>query len=183
MNVLNTFLILVGAYLAVFSESAFGGLRWVLGAQVDVLPALMVYASLSADLLTVALLALLGGLWFDSLSANPLGVSILPLFLPGLAVYLKRDLILREQTFAQVALGLALSAGTPLLTLLLLLTAGRLPLLGWGTLWQWIVMGVGGAVAAPLWFKLFGWLERGLVHNRDVQSSFRSDREIRRGRS
>ena len=26
------------------------------------------------------LLALLGGLWFDSLSANPLGVTVLPLF-------------------------------------------------------------------------------------------------------
>jgi hypothetical protein len=183
MNVLNTFLILIGAYLSVFLESAFGGLRSLLGAQIDLLPALMVYASLSADLLTVVLLATLGGLWFDSLSANPLGVSILPLFLPGLVIYVTRDLILREQVYAQSVLGLALSATTPLLTLLLLLTGGRLPLLGWGTLWQWIVLSVGGAVAAPLWFKLFGRLERGLVHNRDVQSSFRSDREIRRGRS
>jgi hypothetical protein len=183
MNPLNTFLILAAAYLAVYLESAFGGLRSVLGAQIDLLPALMVYASLTADLATVALLAVLGGLWFDSLSANPFGVSILPLFLPGLVVHFSRELILRQATYAQFVLGLALSAGTPLLTLLLLLTAGHLPLLGWGTLWQWIVMSVGGAVATPLCFKVFGWLQRGLVHNSDVQSSFRLDREIRRGRS
>ena len=44
----------------------------------------------------------LGGLWFDSLSANPLGVSVLPLFLVGLAIHLNRELILRDQAFAQV---------------------------------------------------------------------------------
>ena len=42
---------------------------------------------------TVTLLArLLGGLWFDSLSANPLGVTVLPLFAIGLAIHLKREL-------------------------------------------------------------------------------------------
>ena len=50
-----------------------------LGAQIDLLPALMVYAALNAGLPTVALLAVFGGLWFDTLSANPLGISILPL--------------------------------------------------------------------------------------------------------
>jgi len=183
MNWLRTMFILLAAYLAVFWESAFRGLRPLLGAQIDLLPPLLVYTSLSADLVTVALLAALGGLWFDSLSANPLGVSVLPLFLPGLAIYVKRDLILREQAFAQLALGLAASAATPLLTLLLLLTAGHPPLLGWGTIWQWLVLCVGGAVATPVWFEFFGWLERVLVHNRTEQSSFRADREIRRGRS
>lgn len=183
MNWLNTIIILAAAYLAVFWEAAFRGLRPLLGAQIDLLPALVVYAALSADLVTVALLAALGGLWFDSLSANPLGISVMPLFLPGLVIHLNRDLILREQTFAQFVLGLAASFAAPLLTLLVLLTAGHQPLLGWGTLWQMIVLGVGGAAATPVCFELFGWLQRVLVHNRSVQSSFRSDREIRRGRS
>ena len=135
MNWLNTLFVLGAAFLAVFWEAAFGGVRHLLGAQIDLLPPLMVYASLCTGLTTV-LLAVCGGLWFDSLSANPLGVSMLPLFVIGLAIYLKRDLILRDQTFAQLVLGLAASAAAPVLTLLVLLTMGRAPLLGWGTLWQ-----------------------------------------------
>jgi hypothetical protein len=76
---LQTILILAAAFLAVFGEAAafpvFGEAlpRHWLGAQVDLLPALMVYAALNTDIVTVSLLAVLGGLWFDALSANPLG--------------------------------------------------------------------------------------------------------------
>jgi len=182
MNWLNTVFVLGAAFLAVFWETAFGGVRHLLGAQVDLLPPLMVYASLFTGISTVTLLALCGGLWFDSLSANPLGVTVLPLFAVGLAIHVNRELILREETFAQLVLGLGASAATPLLTLLLLLTIGRAPLLGWGTVWQLLVLGVGGAIATPICFELFGWLQRTLVHRGAIQTSFRPDREIRRGR-
>jgi hypothetical protein len=182
MNWLNTAFVLGAAFLAVFWEAAFSGVRHLVGAQVDLLPPLMVYAALSTGLTTVTLLALCGGLWFDSLSANPLGVTVLPLFAIGLAIYLKRDLILRDETFARLVLGLGASAAAPLLTLLLLLSLRQVPLLGWGTLWQLIVMSVGGAIATPICFELFGWLQRTLVHHHAVESSFRADREIRRGR-
>jgi len=56
-----------------FFASGAAGLREWLGAQVDLLPALMVYAALYTGLANVAGLAVLGGLWFDGLSANPLG--------------------------------------------------------------------------------------------------------------
>jgi cell shape-determining protein MreD len=182
MNLLNTIFVLGAAYVAVFWEAAFGGVRHLLGAQIDLLPALMVYAALCTGLTTVALLAICGGLWFDSLSANPLGVSVLPLFLIGLGIYLKRDLILRDETVARLVLGFGVSTAAPILTLLLLFTMGRMPLVGWGTLWQLTVMSVGGAIATPICFELFDWLERLLMHNRAVESSFRTDREIRRGR-
>src|SRR5439155_23751367 len=103
MNWLNTILVLLVAYLAVFWEAAFNGVRHLLGAQIDLLPALMVYASLYGGFTTVILLAVLGGLWFDSLSANPLGVSVLPLFIIGVTIYASRELILRSQTVAQLA--------------------------------------------------------------------------------
>lgn len=182
MNWLQTILVLGAAFVAVFWEAAFGGVRYLLGVQIDLLPPLMVYASLYTGLTTVTLLSLCGGLWFDSLSANPLGVSVLPLFVIGLVLHRQRELVLRDQTFAQLVLGLAASAAAPLMTLLLLLTMGRAPLLGWGTLWQLVVLSVGGAVATPVCFELFGWLHRALVHQGDTQSSFRPDREIRRGR-
>jgi hypothetical protein len=182
MNWLITLLIIAAAFLAVFWEAAFQGVRHVLGAQIDLLPSLMVYAALCSNLATVCLLACFGGLWFDSLSANPLGTSILPLFAVGFAIHLWRDLILREQPFAQTVLGLAAGAATPILALLLLLTIGRAPQLGWGTLWQLLVMSTGGAVTTPLVFLLFEWLQKTLVHAPIAESSFRPDREIRRGR-
>lgn len=182
MNLLNTIFVLAAAFLAVFWEAAFSGVRHLLGAQVDLLPALTVYAGLCGELSTVCLLAVFGGLWFDSLSATPLGISVLPLLLVGLAIHLNREIILRDQVFAQTVLGLAASALVPLLTLGLLLTAGRSPMLGWGTLWQLLVMSLGGALATPIFFAFFEWLRRALVHSPLRESSFRADREIRRGR-
>src|SRR5258708_30909117 len=139
MNVFNTILVLISAFLAVFWEAAFQGLRHLLGAQVDLLPPLMVYASLRGSFVTITLVSVLGGLWLDSLSANPLGISILPLFLVGLPIYLKRELILRDQPFAQFIMGLLASGIAATLTLGLLLTTAHHPLLGGGTLWQFAV--------------------------------------------
>ncbi len=182
MKSLDTVFVLFAAFLAVFWEAAFQGIHRLLGAQIDLLPPLMVYASLSAGLSTVVLLAICGGLGLDSLSANPLGVSVLPLLAVGIAIHACRELILREQMFARIVIGLGASAAVPVLTLLLLLTTSLQPLLGWGTLWQLLVMSVGGALATPLFFVLFGWLHRVLGNVLVAELSFRPDREIRRGR-
>ncbi len=182
MSWFNTVLVLGAAFLAVFWESAFGLLRHLLGAQVDLLPPLVVYASMSASFPALCLLAVCGGLWYDSLSANPLGLSILPLFVVGAALYSQRELILKSQPFAQFVLGAIASLVSPALMLMLLLTTGHPPLVGWGTLWQFVVMGLGGAVATPVIFVVFEWLQRMLVHHHVVETSFRPDREIRRGR-
>jgi rod shape-determining protein MreD len=183
MNVLQTILIFAAAFLVVFGEAVLPGLRHLLGAQVDLLPAIMVYAALNANISVVALLAVFGGLWFDSLSANPLGVTILPLLVVGFAIYLRRDLILRELPFAQIILGAAASAIVPALTILLLLTGAQQPLLGWGSLWQWLMMITGGAIATPILFALFAWCQHALGYQPRTETSFRTDREIRRGKN
>jgi hypothetical protein len=182
MNPLSTILVLVGAFLAVFGEATFPALRELLGAQVGLLPALMVYAALNTGIATVAALAVLGGLWFDALSANPFGVTILPLFVVGFVIYLQRELILRELPFAQFIMGAIASAVVPALTILLLLTGEKSPLLGWGSLWQWLVMTLGGGAATPVIFRLFDWFHQALGYPPRAETSFRSDREIRRGR-
>jgi rod shape-determining protein MreD len=182
MNPLNSILVLAGAFLAVFGEAAFPALRQLLGAQVDLLPALMVFAALNTDIVTVALIAVMGGLCFDALSANPFGVTILPLFAVGFAISWQRELILRKSPFAQFIIGAAASAVTPALTVLFLLTAGKEPLLGWGSLWQWLVMTVGGATATPIIFALFNWCNHALGYQPRTETSFRPDREIRRDR-
>ena len=62
MNLFTNILVLLAALLAVFWESAFHGIRHLIGVQVDLLPALVVYASLYGSFTTLCLLALVGGL-------------------------------------------------------------------------------------------------------------------------
>jgi cell shape-determining protein MreD len=177
-----TIFVLAAAFVAVFLEASVGLGRKLLGAQVDVLPALMVYAALTLGFTTIVLLAICGGLWFDSLSLNPVGASVLPLLLIGLLIYRSRELLLREHLFAQVVLGVAAGAVQPLGTLFILLNKGQTPLLSWLTLWQWLVIALGAGLVTPVCFKLFDRLHRALEYQPVTQTSFRPDREIKRGR-
>lgn len=183
MNVLKSIIILLAAFVAVFLQAVVDGPRNFLGAQIDLLPAIVVYASLSADLVTVSLVAVLGGLWFDALSVNPLGISILPLFMVAFLIFPRRGLLMRDQFYARFVLGLGASALVPVLTLVLLLSTHHTPLVGWGTLWILIVMSVGGGVLTPVCFGLFDMLTQALSYLPAAESSFRADREIRRGRN
>ncbi|GDY23932.1 hypothetical protein LBMAG56_52790 [Verrucomicrobiota bacterium] len=186
MNFLNPILtpvaILLAAFVAAFLGAAVNPLSTWLHAQIDFLPAVMVFAALTAGITTVTVTACLGGLWQDSLSANPLGISILPLFLVGLIVHRSHELILRDQPFAQFAVGLGASALAPFLTVLLLYTMGRQPIVGWGSLWQWLVVSLIGAVATPLIFWAMGGLTASLTHPVFHESKHRPDRSVRRGR-
>lgn len=175
-------LLLVVSFVAVYWQAVFEPFRRLLGTQPDLLPSLVVYAALAHGMPGVLMVALSGGLFVDSLSMNPLGASILPLFAAGLAITFWRDLVLREETFAQMLLGAAASAFVAVISLLLLLTAGHTPALGWGTLWQLAVMTAAGAVATPLWFAVFAILTRAFSYTRLPENAFRPDREIRRGR-
>lgn len=183
MNWLSPILMLLAAFLAVFFEASFSGYRNLLLAQIDLLPVLMVYTSLTHGILLIAGLAVAGGLWFDSLSANPLGASVLPLFVIGLAIYRYRGVLLRENTYAQFMFGLGASAAAPLMTLLIVLGLGENPMIGWLFLWQLIVMSLVGAVLTPLCFRVFDFIERKLNYQPVSEPSFRPDREIKRGRS
>jgi hypothetical protein len=62
------------------------------------------------------------------------------------------------------------------------LNLGREPLLGWSALWQWVAGTVAGGALAPMLFGLFGWMRRAFEYPAMKQSSFREDREIKRGR-
>ncbi len=181
MNHLNTIAILVVAYTAVFLEAQYRGLRLLLGSQIDLLPPLMVCTGLSTGIASVGVVATAGGLWFDSLSANPLGISILPLFIVGVAIHHWRDLILREKLHAQFVLGFAASTAVPLLTTLSLLARGTEPLLDWWSLWRWLVMAVGGAVATPVLCAFFGQVRRAFSYQPQATITFRPDREIKHG--
>src|SRR5262245_38641010 len=182
MKQLNLILLLVVTYVVVWLQSTFNELRHVLGVQIDLLPSLVVYAALRSNLAGLTCVAVLGGLLQDSLSANPLGVTLLPLFVFGSAIQQGREYILREQGYAQMILGLAASAGTPLVAALILINLDARPLLGWFSLWPWVVVSVVGALFTPIWFQIFDALGSILNYRPFGQGSFRPDREIKRGR-
>lgn len=185
MNRLNTLFLLLAAYGTVFLQATFQDLRHLLGAQVDLLPSLVVYTALSSGIVTLALVTACGGLWFDALSSNPLGLTVLPLFLVGLVIHRSRDFILRTEPQAQRLLGLAASLLVPLGSLLLLTAntdPGERPLVGWFSLWQWLVVGAAGAVFTPVWFRVFDLVGRTLHYRPLGETTFRSDRQIKRGR-
>jgi cell shape-determining protein MreD len=179
MNWFNTIAILLLAYLAVFFQATFNELRHFAGVQVDLLPGLVVYTAISSGIVTLTLVTVCAGLWFDSLTANPLGLSTLPLFLIGLFIQRNRDAILRDQPYAQMLLASAL---VPLFCVLILLNTGTRPLIGWFSLWQWFVMSVIGAVATPIWFWISDFFGRILNYRPIAEAGFRADREIKRRR-
>jgi rod shape-determining protein MreD len=180
---LNTILVLLVAFLVVFLQSICTGFRDLVGAQPDLLPGLVVYVSLSCGISDLVLLCLAGGLWVDSLSTNPLGVTVLPLFLIGFGLRRYRGLLARDQVNAQWMLGAGAHAIAPLLTLVLLWSMNQNPLIGWFSLWQWFVVTLLGAAATPLWFRLFDRMSNALSYQQEELPSFRPDREIKRGRS
>jgi len=182
MNWFNTISILVAAYLLVWLQATFNEVRHIIGVQVDLLPSLVVYAALSSGVVGLTLVCVCAGLWFDSLSANPLGVSTLPLFLVGLFIQRSREFILRDQTYAQMLVGFGASAATPFLVVLLLLNLDARPLIGWFSVWQWLVMSVAGALMTPVWFRFFETIGHALNYRPLGETSFRPDRQIKRGR-
>jgi len=182
MNWFNSIIVLAATFLVVFFAAVFNAPRAWLGVQIDFLPSLLVCAALNYGLGHVTLVAVAGGLLFDSLSANPLGVSMLPLFLAGFVIARYRSLILRESLFAQVTLGLGASAAVPVLTLLLLLNAETQPLVSWFSLWQWVFTTAVGAAVTPLWFWFFDRVHRAVNYRPWGEVTFRPDREIKRGR-
>jgi hypothetical protein len=176
-----TFLLLA-AFLGVWAETQLVLFREVLGAPLHFLPSLMVVAALQSSTRVTAALAVLGGLWFDSFSANPLGATILPLFAVGQGLRSFEALVLRDLPYAQFLLGAGAGVLVPLLTLALLLTLGLSPALGWTTAWHLAVMGLSGGLMTPLLFQVFLRIEQALNHPAMVETSFRHDREIKRGR-
>jgi rod shape-determining protein MreD len=207
MKWLNPIIVLTSCYLLVFIQTSLNPVGYLTGTQADLLPVLMVYAGLSMDGISIVLLALAGGLWLDSFSLNPLGASVLPLLLIGWVFHGYREYILRDQVFAQMVLGGVACVVVSVLTLIVIyiipestrdygldLDGGGVELVsalpfavarkvlgGWQLLEQVIIKGASGAVFAPILFGILAWVHHSFDYPASVESSFRADREIKRG--
>lgn len=183
MKHLHPLLMILVTFLIAYGEATFDGFRWLVGVQIDLLPVAMVYAALTGGPFSIAVTAVSGGLWFDALSANPPGVTILPLLVVGIFIHSNRLVLLRNEKFAQFVLGLAAGAAVPFLSVLLLLTLGFSPLVGWNSLGHLALMALAAACLTPPSFMLLDWVNRALTYPLAHPSTFRSDREIKRGRT
>jgi rod shape-determining protein MreD len=178
-----TLLLLILAFLGVFAEAVCDLPRRWLGAQLNLLPPLVVCAALRLDVLGVSLLCAWGGVLTDSLSGNPLGVSVLPLIWVGLVIRDWRDVLLGRSTFAQGVLGGLATVASTLVTLALLFTLGERPLLAWDSLWQLLAVSAGGVLLTPVACLILDQAERLFAYRPVAPPSFRPDREIKRGRT
>jgi rod shape-determining protein MreD len=173
---------LLATALVVFMECWWGFPRRWLGGQVDLLPVIVLYVGLKRSLVCLFLVVLWGGLWYDSLSDNPMGTSVLSLIAPGFLAHKHREFLMRDDPWVQFALGGIACLLCPGITLLQLTSAGRSPLVGWGTVWVFVLMGVGGALVTPLVFRILDRLNQFFSYPVAPSLSFRKDREIKRGR-
>lgn len=169
-------------YVAVFLTARIELGRDLVGAQLDFLPAFALYAGLEFGTGGLCLVAVWGGLLFDALSGNPPGASTVALLLVGWAARQNREFVLREKPYTQFLLGVGASLVAPLVSLGVQLGLGHRPLLGGSTLWQLVFLAVVGGCVTPSVFRLFQRIEHAFGYQRVAESSFRADREIKRGR-
>lgn len=160
MKAFFTFTILLTALVGIFLESACQISRNLTGAQIDPLPALMIVTALRAPVFAITALAIMGSLWQSSLSSDPLGISMLPLFALGMLVHLNIKGISHHQIGSRFALGAIAGALIPILTLCLLLLSGQKPMIGLYSLWQWAVGIIGNGLFALGFFPWLKWLDR-----------------------
>lgn len=176
--------LVIGAYMLVFLQSHLQWPRLWLGFQPDLTPALLVCAGLTLGAGQVSTAAMLTGLWLDSMSANPLGLSVLPLFIAGWAVFSFREFILRDQLVVQFYLGTTAGAAVPLLQVWLLQLVGSSPLLGWQMGVWCLVNALLCGVAVPVFDRLAKLLDRWFSHPlHDPNRWPNENRQIVRGKN
>ncbi|HIL25243.1 MAG TPA: hypothetical protein EYG19_07570 [Verrucomicrobia bacterium] len=179
---MKTFYTLGLLVIALFALYLTATLEWpqrITGTRIDPLPALMVCAALRAPLRALTVLAVLGSLWQTSLSADPPGISMVPLFAVGVAVSLNRRAIHTRLWSARFAVGAAAGALVPLATVGTLMALGREPLLGWFSFWQLAVMSLASGLLALLFFPLLQWLDK-TVENQPLAAPYDTTTLIKR---
>jgi rod shape-determining protein MreD len=175
-------ILLICAYLAIFIETRFDLFRIALRCQVDLLPPLMIFASLRMGMMAVVALAVTGGLLVDCLSANPLGISMLSLFLVGWTIQANGAFLLGEQRYAQFILGIGASLAVPLISLALLANLQEEILFSPGLFWGLAVNAIAGGVLTPVICRFLEILEKVFSYQQVPEPGFRADREIKRGK-
>ncbi len=178
--------ILCLAFISIYVATIFDAPRVWLGAQFEITPLIIAYIALRGTAGEAAFASAFGGLLMDSVSMNPLGVSILPLFLISLVLQSSREIMVVESTYTQFIVGLCTGAAGPIMTIMVLgIVDGPEMLLGWVSFWHLTWLSLPCGILAPFLFKLMDKLNTMVTYPRYPQiseSMVRGNREIKRGR-
>lgn len=183
LNWVTLMVFLAIGYAGIFVEARITWLRDVIGAQIDIVPGLMVYAAMAFPPAVVFFCAGFLGMMYDSLSANPLGTTMLSLCAVAAVLIHFREVLLSDQFTTHWVLGLCSTFGVTIISLGVIQAAGEQPLIGAATLWQVAVMTAGGGLLTPVWFRVLNRLDSALRYSEVSESAFRPDRQIARGRN
>lgn len=175
--------LVLAAWLAVWVQATFDTPRNLLGVRLDALSGLMVCAAIRHGILGAALTGFAGGVLLDILSANRLGASAAPLLMVGGMIHANRRLLTCGRAWPQFLLGFFAGMIVSALQWVLLIALRQQPLTGPGTAWQLMATGLMGGAATPMWFLLAGRFQKAVQYPSLNETSFRTDREIVRGRS
>lgn len=124
----KTFLFLA-VVLAMALQCTLAAVVNISGAKLELVPAMVVFAALFANWRRALFVAVAGGLLFDALSYQPLGLSVAPLAVATVAINHFQRVLYRRNILLQIALGGATSFAVSVWTWMLLrFTATPLPL-------------------------------------------------------
>lgn len=181
MNRIPLLIVFLAAWCGIFAQTQFPSIFAWTGAPVSILPALTIYVALSHSIGIVTAFCVFASISLDSLSANRLGVSLLPLFACAFATHARQHLILRDQTYARLWLGLGAGVAVPFLTRVLLSYGPRTAL---GDLigFDLVLSAAINALACPLCFAAFDRVRDVFDYKPIAESSFRPDRQMKRSR-
>ena len=132
--------------------------------QIDLLPVFAAYAALHGRIGVMAGVAVLGGCWFDLLSANPLGISMMSLFLTAYMLHGMHEVLLKGQMAAQFFVCVLAGALNPVIAGVILWVMGTGPMLGWGVIWQVLINAVCCGLAGPVLFLILNQLDQSLSY-------------------
>lgn len=153
-------ILIVASGIIVWFQAVGSPLGGWFGVKTDLLPSLMVYAGLTAGARAVVTVGIVGALMQDSLSAMPLGVTLLPLCLIGLIAHQAQAYLSRDEKTQQLLLGALATLGASVVVLLTLAMLGK----GVGfSLWLFVrLVGVTlvGAIVCPLFFAMLDRINR-----------------------
>ena len=170
------------AMVVTYVQSHWSMMEGMWRAQIDLLPVFAAFAALHGGLSPIIGLALIAGSWLDVLSANPLGTSLVSLFLTALVLHRLHEVLLKSQLAAQFFVCLAAGALGPITSCLFLWVMSMQPLAGWGTLWQIVVNAMICGLAGPFIFLILNQMDRLVSYEPVAQPWNRSVVEVKRSK-
>ncbi len=170
------------AMVVTYVQSHWSVMEGMWRAQINLLPVFAAYAALHGGLAPIIGVALIAGCWLDVLSANPLGTSLISLFLMALILHRVHEVLLRGQLAAQFFVSLAAGALGPIISCFLLWATSMQPLVGWGTLWHIVVNAIICGVAGPFIFLILNQMDSWVSYEPVAQPWNSSVVEVKRGK-